>query len=174
VRKVLKAMDVRVLAVRRNPQARADDIAEVYTLDALPSLLPQADVLIISLPGTSETNGLLKDAELALLPKGAVLVNVGRGPIVEAGALYNALREGHLRGAGLDVWYNYPPDPESRSQTPPADYNFHELENVVMSPHRGGGSEDSEQLRMVHLARLLNSIDRGDPIPNRVDLKAGY
>lgn len=112
VGKVLKAMDLRVLGVRRNHQTRSDENAEVYELDALPDLLPQADVLIISLPGTPETNSLLGETELALLPQGAVLVNVGRGPIVEAGALYNALLEGHLRGAGLDVWYNYPPDPE--------------------------------------------------------------
>ena len=174
VGKVLRAMDMLVLGVRRKHQTRSEDIDEVYALDALPNLLPQADVLIISLPGTPETEGLIGDAELALLPKGAVLVNVGRGSIVEAGALFNALKTGHLRGAGLDVWYNYPTDPESRAQTQPSDYNFHELENVVMSPHRGGGSEDSEQLRMVHLATLLNTAVRGVPIPNRVDLIAGY
>jgi len=174
VGKVLTAMEMRVLGVRRNPVAELEGDVEIYGLVSLPQLLPQAEVLVISLPGTPETEGLLGEIELALLPQGAVLVNVGRGPIVEAGALYNALREGHLRGAGLDVWYNYPPDPESRSQTPPADFNFNELENVVMSPHRGGGSEDSEQLRMVHLAMLLNSAARGDSIPNRVDLAAGY
>lgn len=101
-------------------------------------------------------------------------MNVGRGPIVEAGALYKSLREGHLKGAGIDVWYNYPTDPESPSHTPPADDPFHELENVVLSPHRGGGAEGSNDLRMRHLAEMLNRAARGLPLPNCVDLHAGY
>jgi phosphoglycerate dehydrogenase-like enzyme len=51
---------------------------------------------------------------------------------------------------------------------------FHELDNVVMSPHRAGGSTGTERLRMIHLARLLNAAARGEPMPNRVDLQAGY
>ena len=172
--KVLKAMDMRVLGVRRNPTVTFDNFADIYALEELPKLLPQAGVLIIALPGTPETENLIGAAELAWLPHGAVLVNVGRGPIVEPAALYNSLREGYLRGAGIDVWYNYPPDTKSRPHTPPADFPFHELENVVMSPHRGGGSEDSGALRMIHLAELLNTAARGDPIPNRVNLQAGY
>jgi phosphoglycerate dehydrogenase-like enzyme len=165
---------MRVLGVRRSPTMPADSVAEIYGLEALEMLLPQADVLVIALPLTSETENLIGKKELALLPRGAVLVNVGRGPIVVAAALYTALRERHLKGAGIDVWYNYPPDPEARSNTPPADYAFHELENVVMSPHRGGGSEDSNMLRMRHLAELLNAAARGEDLPNRVDLEAGY
>jgi phosphoglycerate dehydrogenase-like enzyme len=75
-----------------------------------------------------------------MLPKGSILVNVGRGPIVVAESLYHALRQRHLRAAGIDVWYNYPPDIDSLRNTPPSNYNFHELENVVISPHIGGGS----------------------------------
>jgi phosphoglycerate dehydrogenase-like enzyme len=172
--KVLRAMDMRVLGVRRNPETSFDNCADIYALEALPRLLPQADVLLIALPLTPETENLIGEAELALLPRGAVLVNVGRGPIVDPAALYSALKEGHLRGAGLDVWYNYPSDEEAHPHTPPADYPFHELENVVMSPHRGGGSEDSNTLRMLHLAEILNAAARGEAMPNRVDLQAGY
>jgi phosphoglycerate dehydrogenase-like enzyme len=103
-----------------------------------------------------------------------VLVNVGRGPIVDEAALYAALRDGTLYAAGLDVWYNYPADEAARAHTPPSDYPFHELDNVVMSPHRAGSSVETEALRMVHLARLLNAAARGEPMPNRVDLEAGY
>lgn len=174
VGQVLGAMQMRVLGVRRNPHANTDDVAEIYGLDEVPQLLPQADVLIIALPLTPETEGLIGETELASLPRGAVLVNVGRGPIVEEEALFNSLREGHLRGAGLDVWYNYPPDSDPRTPVPPANFPFHELENVVMSPHRGGGSEDTGMLRMLHLADLLNAAGRGELLPNRVDLQAGY
>jgi phosphoglycerate dehydrogenase-like enzyme len=174
VGQVLNALQMRVLGVRRNPTETSNNFADIFALEALPMLLPQADVLLIALPLTPETENLIGAAELAQLPRGAVLVNVGRGPIVDPAALYKSLEEGHLRGAGLDVWYNYPPDPESRSHTPPADSPFHELENVVMSPHRGGGSEDTEILRMFHLVELLNTAVRGEALPNQVDLRAGY
>jgi phosphoglycerate dehydrogenase-like enzyme len=174
VGKVLKSMEMRVLGVKRNPQKKKDAVAEIYPLPDLHELLPQADVLIIALPLTPETNNLIGDAELSLLPNGALLVNVGRGPIVDQAALYTSLNGGHLSGAGIDVWYNYPSDPESHVNTPPADYPFHELDNVVMSPHRGGGSEDSDTLRMIHLTEMLNMALQGEPLPNQVNLQLGY
>jgi phosphoglycerate dehydrogenase-like enzyme len=174
VARVLKAMDMRILGVKRKSDKISDGLAEIYKPDELKELLPFADVLMITLPGTPETEGMLGKDELALLPKGAVLVNVGRGPIVDADALYHALLNGPLRGAGIDVWYNYPSDAQSRTKTPPADYPFHELDNIVMSPHRGGGSEESERLRMIDLAELLNEAAKGPLVSNKVDLTAGY
>jgi phosphoglycerate dehydrogenase-like enzyme len=165
---------MRIIGVRRNPDSLKDQFAEIYTLENLPILLPEVDVLLIALPLTPETENLIGEVELSLMPQGAVLVNIGRGPIVEQGALYQALKDGHLRGAGLDVWYNYPPDESARANTPPADYAFHELENIVMSPHRGGGSDGTEELRMIHLAKILNLTAAGESIPNRVDLTLGY
>ena len=137
-------------------------------------LLPRAGALLVCLPYTDETAGLIGARELALLPAEAVLVNIGRGPIVDEAALYHALRDGRLYAAGLDVWYHYPEDVESRSSTPPSTYPFHKLPNVVMSPHRAGGSTQTEELRAIHLARLLNTAARGEPMPNRVNLDAGY
>jgi phosphoglycerate dehydrogenase-like enzyme len=93
---------------------------------------------------------------------------------VAEGALYHALSDGTLYAAGLDVWYNYPPDQAARAHTQPSAYPFHELDNVVMSPHRAGGSTETERLRMQHLAELLNAAARGESMPNRVDLEAGY
>ena len=144
------------------------------TVDNLHHLLPRATVLLICLPHTPQTTGLIGTRELALLPPQAVLVNVGRGPIVDEAALYHALRDGRLYAAGLDVWYNYPPDAEARAHTAPSAYPFHELPNVVMSPHRAGSSMDTEALRVRDLAHLLNAAARGEPMPNRVDLDAGY
>ena len=167
-----RALGMEVMAIRRRVAAPSPD--EIYPPDALHSLLPQANVLIICLPQTSETTGLIGERELALLPPGAVLVNVGRGPIVDEAALHHALREGTLHSAGLDVWYNYPADEAARSRTLPSAYPFHELENVVMSPHRAGGADQTETLRMTHLASLFNAAARGDEMPNRVDLQAGY
>ncbi len=130
--------------------------------------------LMIALPGTKETEGLVGDAQLRLLPQGSVLVNVGRGAIVDPSALYQALKDGHLRAAGLDVWYNYPTTEETRSNTPPADFPFRELDNVVMSPHCASFTTDSEHLRMVCLARLLDAIVQGKASANRVNVDLGY
>jgi phosphoglycerate dehydrogenase-like enzyme len=167
---ICRALGMRVLAIRRRPEGEAD----VYPPAALHRLLPQADALLVCLPHTPETDGLVGARELALLPRDAVLVNVGRGAIVDQGALYRALREGDLFAAGLDVWYNYPADEDARAHTPPADHPFHELDNVVMSPHRAGGTTSTGALRMQHLAALLNTAARGEPLPNPVDVEAGY
>ncbi|MBN1262487.1 MAG: hydroxyacid dehydrogenase, partial [Anaerolineae bacterium] len=176
------ALGMRVLAVRRRLHP-GDDPARIFPVTALHDLLPRADVLIIAVPHTDETTGLIGAAELALLPPKAILVNVARGPVVEQGALYRALREGRLHAAGLDVWYRYPSGQDAgygaanaRAHTPPADYPFHELDNVVMSPHRAGGlhTEAVERARMDDLAQLLNAAARGEPLPNPVGVERGY
>lgn len=175
VGRACRALGMTVQATRRSAAARYEEEGvAVHPAAGLPDLLPRADAVILTLPLTPETEGMLGEAELAALPAGAVLVNVGRGAIVEQEALYEALRARRLRAAGLDVWYNYPPDAESRADTPPADYPFHELENVVMSPHRGGSTDETGRLRMTHLARLLNALAREEEAPNRVDVTAGY
>jgi phosphoglycerate dehydrogenase-like enzyme len=170
------ALGVHVLALRRQPDQPfpVEYPVEVYGPDMLHQLLPRAQVLIIALPATFATEGLLGERELALLPPAAVLVNVGRGATVDQAALYTALASGKLGAAGLDVWYNYPRSQAEWEHTPPADYPFHTLDNVVLSPHRAGASTETESLRMTHLADLLNAVARGSPIPNRVDVLAGY
>ena len=172
-----RGLGLAVAAIRRRARNGSSTTPEgvvIASPEALHHLLAQANVLIICLPHTPETAGLIGAAELALLQSPAVLVNIGRGSIVDQAALYDALRDGTLHAAGLDVWYNYPADEEARANTPPADYPFHKLENVVMSPHRASGAGEREELRIAHLALLLDAAARGEPMPNRVDLKAGY
>lgn len=177
-----RGVGMRVVGIRRHPDPGEDDV-ETHPPEALHALLPRADVLFITLPHTPETDGLIGTEALARLPPRAVLVNVARGPIVEQAALYEALRDGALHAAGLDVWYNYPSGKDAgygagdaRAHTPPADYPFHELDNVVMSPHRAGGlhTDATERDRMEHLAQLLNAAARGETMPNQVDLELGY
>lgn len=175
VARVVRGLGMKVVAIRRRASAALPDVPdEIHPLQALHRLLPRADAVVICLPHTPATDRLIGARELSLLPAGAVLVNVGRGPIVDEAALYTVLRDGTLTAAGLDVWYNYPPDEAARSSTPPSAYPFHELDNVVMSPHRAGGSLEIEERRLEHLAILLNAAARGEEIPNRVDLLEGY
>lgn len=170
---ILRALGMSVRAIRRtNPDAANG----IFTIDHLHTLLPTTDVLIIALPGTPATQNLIGEQELALLPQGAMLVNIGRATVVDQVALYAALASGHLHGAGLDVWYRYPTTVDERTNTPPADVPFHELDNVVMSPHRaaGAGNADIEQLRMRALADVLNMAARDEALPHRVDIALGY
>lgn len=169
-----RGLGMRVLATRRRLDVKNVTEDEIHPQSALPRLLPKANVLLICLPLTSETEGLIGKDELNLLPDDAVLVNVGRGPIVEEKALYQALRDGRLHGAGLDVWYNYPPDEDSWPATAPANFPFHELDNVVMSPHRAGFTKETNYLRMDSMATMLNKAARGESLPNQVDIQAGY
>jgi phosphoglycerate dehydrogenase-like enzyme len=172
---ICQGLSMRVDAIRRHATgAFVDAGIKIHPIEALHRLLPGADVLLICLPDTPETRGLIGERELGLLPARAVLVNVGRGPIVDEAALYHALRNGSLYAAGLDVWYRYPSDPESRSHTRPSAYPFHNLDNVVMSPHRAGRATEAQALRVDELAIMLNMAGRGEEMPNKVDLEAGY
>jgi phosphoglycerate dehydrogenase-like enzyme len=186
-----RALGMEVLATRRSETATStklsagvstklstgfttDAYAEIHPATALPDLLPRTHALIICLPLTAATEGLIGKAELAALQPHAILVNVGRGPIVDEYALYDALVDGTLHGAGLDVWFNYPPDEAARAHTPAANVPLHELDNVVMSPHRAGLTRDTDRLRMTHLADLLNHAARSEPMPNKLELERGY
>ena len=173
VGRVCRALEMTVLATRRN-RLEQDGVAEIHPISALPQLLPRSQALIITAPLTPETRGLIGEKELALLPRGALLINVGRGAIVDEAALYQALQSGQLAAAGLDVWYTYPRDEAAQSNTPPSQFPFHELDNVVLSPHRGGDEVGIDVPRMAELAELLNAAARGEPMLNRVDVQAGY
>lgn len=168
-------LGMRVIATRRRGPGRDGEI-ELYGPEELRALLPRTHAMVICLPETIETVGLIGERELALLPRGAVLVNVARGAIVDEAALFHALRHRHLHSAGLDVWYRYPPiaDRKTGRPCPPSAFPFHELDNVVMTPHRAGWSDETEMQRSAFLAEMLNYAARGEPLPNRVDLTLGY
>ncbi len=176
VAEACRGLGMTVMGVRRRKDAAGPPGVEVHPPEALASLLPQAEAVVICLPLTPETEGLIGHRELHALPSSTVLVNVARGPIVDEEALYHALRERRIAAAGIDVWYRYPSGPEARARTYPSRFAFHELDNVVLSPHRGGafGTVELEERRMRELATVLNAIARGDSIPHRVDVSAGY
>lgn len=153
-------------------RGHAVDGIEAYPPDALHRLLPGADALFVCLPATSATQGMLGVHEIALLPRNCVLVNIARGSVIDEAALYEALLQRRIFAAGLDVWWQYPKAGEHASS--PSRFPFHELANVVMSPHRGGHVQDTEPQRMRALAELLNAALAGGPPPNRVSLESGY
>lgn len=174
VASVCRSLGMTVIATRQHPQ-QSDGVAhEIHALSALHDLLPRAQAVLVCLPLTQQTRGIIGKRELTLLPEEAVIINVGRGSLIDEQALYTALRDRRIAGAGLDVWYNYPQDEESSLNTQPSSYPFADLDNVVMSPHRGGSVVETEQLRAEALAEMLNAAADSQPLPNRVDLVRGY
>ncbi|MCB9780276.1 MAG: hydroxyacid dehydrogenase [Alphaproteobacteria bacterium] len=140
----------------------------------LEPLLRQADVLVVCLPHTEQTEGLLDAERLGLLPWNAVLVNVGRAQVIDERALFECLRDGRIHSAGLDVWYRYPGDEAARTNTPVSDLPFHALDNVVLSPHRAGHGPGVEARRWQALGGLLAELERGAEPASRVDVVQGY
>lgn len=179
VGRMCQGLGMHVQVIRRHlPSAQAKNEQpegiEQFTPDALHSLLPGTDVMLICVPLTPETRGLIGEKELALLPPHAILINVSRAEIVDEAALYTALKDKTLYAAGLDVWYRNPSNESEAAGFAPSAYPFSEFDNVVISPHRAGHASEAEQLRMEYLADMLNTAARGEPMPNHIDVQTGY
>lgn len=140
----------------------------------LDQALIQAEVLVVTLPLTPATDGLIDQRRLALLPPGALVINVGRGPVIDEAALFRALESGRIAAAGIDVWYDYPKGEAARAETPPSQFDFASLDHVVLSPHRAGHGAESDRLCAEYLAAALIRAANGDPIGSQVDPAKGY
>lgn len=163
----VKALGAHVIGVRRTDTRCPDYADEVHLTSDLDQLLPLADVVAVSLPGTRETAGLLDRRRIALMKEGAVVLNVGRGSIIDTEALCDALESGHLGGAGLDVT-----DPEPL----PVGHRLWDIPNAVITPHISGFYHLPETLeRIVRIsAANLKAYTEGLPLKNLVDFSTGY
>ena len=136
IARLLKAFNCDVIGFKQRPVSGKIDGFDHITLD-LDEALRGSELVFISLPQTKETEGMI-NARILSTMAGKFIVNVGRGEVVEEKALYEALKNGVLKGAGLDVWYTYPQPGKTGGIQLPSTYPFHELPNVVLSPHVGG------------------------------------
>ena len=162
-----KALGAKVIGVRRSPRPCPEYADEVHLLEDLDSLLPQADVVAITLPGTDATRGLMSRERLAKMKEGSVLLNVGRGFIVDTEALCDALERGHLSGAGVDVT-----DPEPLPPT----HRLWNIPTAVVTPHISGFyhlRETHERIVGIFLENLRH-FQAGEPLRNLVDFATGY
>ncbi|WP_372370028.1 NAD(P)-dependent oxidoreductase [Candidatus Uabimicrobium sp. HlEnr_7] len=171
VARICSALEMKVTAVRRTKGYNDNGIV-VHNIGDIDELIPRSQVVIICLPQTPKTTNLLDSVRLNALPSQAIIVNIGRAVVINEKALYTALCERRLF-AGLDVWYNYPKKNQMKDFLP-ANFPFHELNNVVMSPHRAGRCDEVEFLRMDHLIHLLNTKASGKKMPNEIDINRGY
>ena len=162
-----KALGAKVIGVRRSLRPCPEYADEVHLLEDLDSLLPHADVVAITLPGTDATRGLMSRERLAKMKEGAVLLNVGRGFIVDTEALCDALERGHLSGAGVDVT-----DPEPLPPT----HRLWNIPTAVVTPHISGFyhlRETHERIVGIFLENLRH-FQAGEPLRNLVDFATGY
>jgi phosphoglycerate dehydrogenase-like enzyme len=161
-----RAFDMSVVAIRRDVgRSAGDDLARLGTLEILDDVLRKSDFLVITLPLTAETKGLLGARELGLLKRSAIVVNVARAQIVDEDALYDALTERRIAGAALDVWYRYPSGP---GPVLPARRAFHELPNVLMTPHVAGWTDGMLEARAKVIAENIGRTARGEAPVNLV------
>ena len=162
-----KALGAKVIGVRRSPRPCPEYADEVHLLEDLDSLLPHADVVAITLPGTDATRGLMSRERLAKMKEGAVLLNVGRGFIVDTEALCDALERGHLSGAGVDVT-----DPEPLPPT----HRLWNIPTAVVTPHISGfyHLRDTHERIVGIFLENLRHFQAGEPLRNLVDFATGY
>ena len=164
----VRALGLRVLGLtRRGPlSGQADDLAEqIFAPADRLRMIEQCDYLVIAAPLTPETRGMIGEAELAALNPEAVIINVGRGPVIREEALIRALSKGSIKGAALDVFDREPL---------PQGHPFYRLENVLLSPHcadrTSGWLENAIQLFLDNLARYR----KGEHLVNVVAKELGY
>jgi len=161
----LRALGMHVTAVTRGsrPAEDADAHVNVAHLDAL---LPQVDVLVLCCPLTEQTRGMIGVAQLAAMRRDALLVNVGRGPLVQDAALYEALVERRIGRAVIDVWYQYPAAGET--ELAPSAFPFHTLPNARCTPHISGWTHGLLDRRYAVIARNIERLQAGEPLLNVV------
>jgi len=162
IARLARALGVKVIGVRRNARRANDPVDELHPPEALPGLLARCDWLIIACPLTPETRSLVGAGVLAALPRGARLINVARGEIVNEQALIAALKSGHLAGAYLDVFETEPLPPESP---------LWDMPNVLVTPHNSAAATGNDQRVLEIFLDNWNRWHRGAQLVNEVAAK---
>lgn len=167
VARVANAMGMKVQAVRRNPTAPLPEGVQLDWVggdNELHSLLTTSDVVVLTVPLDSRTEGMIGAAELSVMKATALLINVARGPVVDQVALFAALKERRIAGAGIDVWWGHPAD----GVIPPSVMPFASLANTVLTPHHSGHARITFERRAGDIAANIARLARGLELRNLV------
>ncbi len=159
------AFDMHLIGVSRRPAPRPH-FHEVISWDHWLDRLPDAAFVIPACPLTPETRGIIGPAVFARMAPHAFLINMTRGPVVDEQALYDALRLRRIAGAAIDTWYQYPADPNL--PTHPSALPFHELDNVLMSPHISGWTRPTIEGRIDDIAENIRRLANGQELLHRL------
>ena len=164
----VRAAGMQVLAVKRHgPYLYNVDplVNRIYSPDDRLEMIAQCDYIVVATPLTAETRGMIGEPEFAAMKPDAVLINLGRGPVVDEAALIRALSSKRIKGAALDV-FDHEPLPEGHA--------FYGLENLLMSPHCADHTPDWLERAMQFFIEQFERFRKGEPLRNVVDKKLGY
>lgn len=156
-----QAMGMKILALRRRPDRSKGEYGWEQKLE----MLAECDYVVVAAPLTPETHHMISDAEFAAMKPTAVIINVGRGPIIDEAAMVRALESGRIKGAALDVFEVEPL---------PADSPLYRLDNVLLSPHSADNTPDWLENAMMFFMQNLERFRSGEPLLNIVDKRSGY
>jgi phosphoglycerate dehydrogenase-like enzyme len=161
------ALGMKVVGLRRRPELSRDDsyVARMFPPEGKHEMLGMSDYVVVVAPLTPESRGMIGDGELKAMKPTAVLINIGRGPVVEEAALVRALTERRIRGAALDVFDTEPL---------PSGHPIYSLDNVLLSPHSADHTPDWKQRTMRLFLENFQRFRRGQPLLNVVNKKLGY
>jgi D-2-hydroxyacid dehydrogenase (NADP+) len=157
--RLARALGLHVIGVRRSARKADDPVDEMHTPDQPDALLPLAEWLMLACPLTAETRKLITAKRLSLLPKGAYLLNISRGEVIDETALIEALGSGHLAGAYLDVFEQEPL---------PAASPLWDLPNVIVTPHNSSSSQGNERRVIECFVHILEQWKNSAPLTNEV------
>ncbi len=164
----VRPLGMTVLAVKRHAsRSRGADllVEQTYGPEQRIEMLSRCDYVVVAAPLTSETRGMIGEPEFKAMKPMAVVINVGRGPVINEEALISALSNGRIKGAALDVFDHEPL---------PQDHPFYKLENVLLSPHCADHTPDWLDQAMQFFIAQFDRFRKGEPLLNVVDKKLGY
>jgi phosphoglycerate dehydrogenase-like enzyme len=160
------AMGMRVLATKRHDRGSTDPLVErFYTPEERREMIALCDCVVATAPLTEETRHMISDPEFAVMKPTAVVINVGRGPVIDEAALLHALSANRIKGAGLDVFEHEPL---------PAGHPLYRLENVLLSPHCADHTSDWQDQAMRFFLKQYDRFEKGETLQNIVNKRLGY
>lgn len=161
-----KAFGMRVHVANRSAVVPGGDVDRYFALGDLAAFMGSADYVVVTLPHVASTEGLVGAAALSAMRPHAVILNVGRGPVIDEKALYDALKSRRIGGAIIDTWYVYP---NASNSTPhPGRLPFHELDNCTLTPHMSGWTHGTVRRRQETMAENIRRLASGEPLLNIV------
>jgi phosphoglycerate dehydrogenase-like enzyme len=162
----VRAMSMRVLATKRQVPGSADPMVDrFYKPEERREMIALCDYIVATAPLTEETRHMISDPEFAVMKPAAVVINVGRGPVIDEAALQRALTAKRIKGAALDVFENEP--------LPPG-HLLYKLENVLLSPHCADHTSDWQDQAMRFFLNQYGRFEKGEPLNNMVNKRLGY
>jgi len=163
-----KAMGMRVLALKRHPPEPGSDpgpVDKFFVTDQLNDMVSECDYVVVAAPLTPETHHLVNGKTFAAMKKKSVIINVGRGPVIDESSMMTALREGRIKGAGLDVFEHEPL---------PSDSPLYEMDNVLLSPHTADHHAEWLDDALRFFVAQYERFAKGEPLRNVVNKQLGY